>query len=195
MVYMEFRNYRQEAYAASLTKGGNKTSHSVTVVSTLRDRTPVPQPEQLDETEAKWGKPSNFSWGSNSRDFNEGIVPSTTWEFGDNPEDPNAPPENPDPLNALVEEWTEVDRKETKVRIDGPDGAYVDFLRIDEVKFKLPDLPDGREHFVVQKFKTADSGIKDPKKTGSGGSFADASGVVAVDSGGVIRDPGGAGSL
>ena len=42
----------------------------------------------LDEAEAKWGGPSSFSWGSNSQDFNQGVVPSTTWEFNTDPENP-----------------------------------------------------------------------------------------------------------
>lgn len=193
MVYMQFRNYRQEAYAASLAKGGGGGDRNGAIVSTLKDRTPVPQPDPLDEAEAKCGKPSSFSWGRDSQDFNEGIVPSTTWEY---PEDPEGPPPDPDDtseeLQALTEEWTEVSRKETTVRINGPDGAYVDFARVDEVTFKLPNLADGREHFVVQKFKTDDSGIQPPDK-GSGGSGA--SGAVGVGTGGVIRDPNGPGTL
>lgn len=185
MVYMEFRNYRQEAYAASIAKstGG---SNKITIVSTLRDRTPVPQPEELDEAEVKWGKPSNFSWGSTARDFDEGIIPKTDW----NNTNPDGPPDDEEPGDAYVEEWQEVDRKETTVRIDGPDGAYVDFARIDEVKFKLPDLPDGREHYVIQKFKAAGDEITPgPAGAGSGGSGASASGVVPVGPDGIIRDP------
>lgn len=151
MVHIEFHNWRQEFYAAALARR-SQGGHKVTIISTLRDRTPVPQPEELDEGQILWGKPSSFSWGKNAGDFDEGIVPSTRWEYGDDPEDPGE--EDPEP-EELREEWMEVDRKETMVRIDGPDGAYVDFMRVDEVTFKLPTLPDGREHYVVQRFKAS----------------------------------------
>lgn len=194
MVYMQFRNYKQEAYASSLAKsgGGGGGNRNVSVISTLKDRTPVPQPEPLDEAQFKWGKPSSFSWGRDSQDFREGVNVSTTWEYPDDPEGPQPEPD-PDELSAYTEEWTEVSRKETVVRIDGPDGAYVDFARIDEVTFKLPNLPDGREHFVVQKFSTSGDGISPaPPGNGSGGSGAP--GAVGVGADGVIRDPGGGGA-
>lgn len=196
MVYMEFHNYQQEAYAASLAKkhggGGN-----VNVTSTLQDRTPVPQPIPLDDGEVKWGKPSQFSWGKNKQDFSEGIVPSTTWNFSDNPEDPQSPDpsDNPSALEALTEQWDEKERKETLVRISGPGGAYVDFKRIDEVTFKLPNLTDGREHIVVMRFKTYGDESTTPKDPGNGSGGSGASGAVGVDSSGIIRDPHGGGSL
>lgn len=199
MVYMEFRNYKQEAYAASLARRGGGVSHNVAVISTLRDRNPVPQPEQLGDAEAKWGKDSTFSWGSKAQDFNEGVVPSTTWEFNDDPEIPQDPeipddPDNPDgnpALEALTDEWNEVDRKETQVRIDGPDGAYVDFMRIDEVKFQVPSTADGRDHYVVLKFKSSGSGTQ-PKPPGKGSDGSGASGAIPPPP---VRDSGGPGSF
>lgn len=197
MAYISFRNPNQELYAflMGLDKGNGGGAKIVNATSTLRDRTPIPQPEQLDEAEAKWGKASSFSWGRDSQDFREGVVPSTTWTFDENPEGPQEPaPEDQEELEPLTDEWTEVERKETELRINGPDGAYVDFKRIDEVKFKLPNLPDGREHFVVMKFKTAGDGITPgPPGAGSGGSGA--SGAVGVGSDGLIRDPNGPGTL
>jgi hypothetical protein len=191
--------FSQQQYAltriASASASKPRSGGRVDAISTLRDRTPQPQPEELAEAQAVWGKPSSFSWGSNANDFDQGIKPSTTWEFPENPEGPAPDPDAEDPaLAALVDEWVEVERKETEVRIDGPDGAYVDFMRIDEVKFKLPDLPDGREHFVVQKFKTA-SAETTPGPPGDGSGGSGVTGVVAVGSDGVIRDPAGPGEL
>lgn len=196
MVLMQFHNWKQEA--AVFSSGNGHKKQSITAISTLRDRTPVPQPKALDEGQFKWGKESSFSWGKNKNDFNEGVVPSTTWEFGDDPEDPTPPddPEDDATLPPLTDEWVEVSRQETTVRIDGPDGAYVDFARIDEVKFQLPNLSDGREHFVVMKFRTAGASISpQPPGKGSGGSGADQSGVIPVGSDGLIRDPDGGGSF
>lgn len=194
MAYISFRNPQQELYALMTARGnGGGGSRSVNIISTLKDRTPIPQPEQLDEAQVKWGKPSSFSWGRDSQDFREGIVPSTTWTFDDSTDAPQDPdPESDASLSPLTDEWNEVSRKETLVRINGPDGAYVDFLRIDEVTFKLPNLPDGREHFVVQRFKTADESA-DTKPKGSGGSGA--TGAIGVGTDGVIRDPNGPGTL
>ncbi|MFZ1059288.1 MAG: hypothetical protein WAP47_08850 [Candidatus Rokuibacteriota bacterium] len=190
MVLLQFHNWKQEA---PVFGDDGRNGHRIAVISTLRDRTPVPQPKPLDEGQAKWGKPSQFSWGSNKNDFDEGIIPSTTWEFDDNPENPEDP-EDPN-LDPLTDEWTEVDRKETTVRIDGPEGAYVDFARIDEVKFKVPNLADGREHFIVLKFKTSGDEITPkPPGLGSGGSGASETGIVPVGSDEIIRDPDGGGA-
>lgn len=207
MVYMEFHNYRQEAYAASLAKAVNKASHNVSVISTLKDRTPVPQPAELDEAEFKWGKPSSFTWGSNARDFDQGIVPSTSWEINDNPEDPSGPDnsdneDGPEPAKEpLTDEWQEVDRKEKLVRINATDGsgAYVDFELMVQVKFKGPNTDDGREHFMILNFKGDGKDI--PKKPGKGSGGSGASGVVPVGSDPVpwhypppVRDPDGGGA-
>lgn len=193
MVLMQFHNWKQEA---PVFGGGGHRSGQISIISTLRDRTPVPQPKPLDEGQVKWGKPSQFSWGKNANDFDQGIIPSTTWEFNDDPEDPQDP-EDPDDavLEPLTDEWSEVERQETTVRINGPDGAYVDFARIDEVKFKVPNLPDGREHFVILKFGTAGANITPgPPGAGSGGSGALVSGIIPVGSDQIIRDPDGGGA-
>ena len=130
---------------------------TIMVISTLRDRTPVPQEKPLEEAQVIWGAPANFSWGSTSQNFASGPFPrggGVTWP----------PDKEPDPetLPPITHVWTEVGRKESTRRIDGPDGAYVDFAIIDEVTFRLPDQADGRKVYVVQQFDNQGGGAGAP---------------------------------
>lgn len=119
---------------------------TIQIISTLQDRTPVPQEKPLEEAEVVWGGPSNFSWGSQSKDYSSG--PSIRSSNGD------TPPDNPEnqPKAPITYYWQEVSRKESDARIYGSNDAYVDFKLIDEVTFRLPDLDDGTQVFVVQSF-------------------------------------------
>lgn len=125
-------------------------TNRVVVTSVLRDRTPAKPADPLDEAEVIWGEAGNFSWGNTSADF--AIDPLIRPPAGGGVTWPENPEEPPTPL-PVVETWEEVARDERTVRIDGPNGAYVDFARVDEVLFRLPDLPGGVQHFVLQKFK------------------------------------------
>lgn len=126
-------------------------SNRVEAVSTLRDRTPAPQAEALEEAEVIWGKPSSFTWGSRALDFANG--PDIRFGGLGGVTFPPEEEEDPAELPPLVDQWNEVSRVERDVRIDGPDGAYVDFKRVDEITWQLPPLPDGRQHYVTQIFK------------------------------------------
>ena len=132
------------------TTSGGSSPRDITVTSVLRDRTPAEPEDPLEEAQVQWGGPSNFSWGNTARDFNSD--PFIRGGYGDSGlTDPDE--EQGDPPPTRVDTWQEVARAEREVRIDGPDGAYVDFMRLDEIVFQLPNLPGGVQHFVVQKFK------------------------------------------
>lgn len=155
----------QTQYAAARSQGAVTSNGGgrIVVTSTLRDRTPVPQEKPLDDGQFVWGKPSSFTWGSRSNAKEDGpyqTSTSTTVEWPDYqiPEPPADPSDDPledeaANLEAMVYEWKEVARIETTVRIDGPDGAYVDFARIDEMIFSLPTAADGRSQFVRMVFQ------------------------------------------
>lgn len=152
----------QAQYAAAglqgdATSGGGK----IRITSTLRDRTPQPQPKPLDEGQFIWGKPSSFSWGSRSRETEsgpyQGSTPDVTWpDYAIPQPDPTDDPAEGEQVNLdpILYEWKEIARVETIVRIDGPNGAYVDFARIDEVIFSIPpNSEDGRSQFVRMTFQ------------------------------------------
>lgn len=142
----EYELARLASAAAARSGGGGRTE----VTSTLRDRTPQPQEKPLDEAEVIWGKPSNFSWGSGAKNVETGPTVQTSWNVqlpgGDDPLNPE------DELQAITYDWTELSREEKVVRIDGPDGAYVDDARAVVSRFRLPNDPSGRPVFVNMTF-------------------------------------------
>ncbi|MEN6306086.1 MAG: hypothetical protein ABFD96_25395 [Armatimonadia bacterium] len=151
MVWYAFGNWTSQQPLSMTGGSGGGGGTRVTVTSTLRDRTPVPQAKPLEEGQVIWGRPSSFSWGSNAGDFaGDPVIGGGGGGGGGITFPPDDEEEQPMPL---VEEWVEVNRIERTVRITGPNDAYVDFARLDEVTFQLPNLPDGRQHYVTQKFK------------------------------------------
>ena len=147
-----FRSVGLNPLAGVMTSGGSGSGDGrITVTSTLRDRTPAPQGTPLAEAQVIWGRAASFSWGSTSRNrspdpliYNPGSGGGgVTW------------PDPDEPQNSLpVEEvWEEVGRVERTVRITGTNGAYVDFRRISEITWRLPNLPSGQRHFVTQRLK------------------------------------------
>lgn len=153
MVGFTFRNSQQEMTAwmlANKSSGGG--SSRIAVTSTLRDRTPVPQEEPLEEAEVIWGDASNFQWGSRSKNVEDGPQVQTTWNIDLGGDGTTPDPEEPEQLPAIVYDWQELERSEQVVRINGPDGAYVDDARAVVSTFRLPDSPDGRAVYVRMAF-------------------------------------------
>lgn len=145
----------KDVYAEEITNG----RHRIVISAALRDRTPAPQGRELAEAEVVWGQSASFSWGSAA--LNKRVDPviygkhygGVNWPDYGQYENPD---QNTDPENALppvVDEWTEIARVERTVRINGPDGAYVDVARLDEITWQLPDLPGGQKLYVVQKYQ------------------------------------------
>ncbi len=145
----------RDVYGDDITNG----RHRIVISAALRDRTPAPQGRPLKEAEVIWGQSANFSWGSTATSKRPDPViygknyGGVNWpDYGDY----ENPDQNGDPENALppvVDEWEEVARAERTVRINGPDGAYVDVARLDEITWRLPDLPGGQKYYVVQKYQ------------------------------------------
>lgn len=154
----------QEQYAAArraAAAGVVRRTGRIDVTSTLRDRTPAPEPKPLDEGQIKWGGPSDFNWGSRTNEVEAGPTVNTSYNFnwpdyGLEP-DPDPDPDNPDEesevLPAAIYEWKEVARTERTVRVTGSNGAYVDVNRMDEVLFQIPTAADGRSQYVHMIFK------------------------------------------
>jgi len=150
-VWRDWQLQSGSSSTSTATTSSSSGPSRVEAVSTLRDRTPQPQPDPLEEAQVIWGKPSSFSWGSRAGAFQSDPIPQSSFGGVTWPEDPEN--EQEQDLSALVFEWTEVARLERDVRINGPDGAYVDFKRVDELVWQLPPTPEGRQVFVHQKFK------------------------------------------
>lgn len=112
----------------------------IQVTSVLRDRTPAPPERALQSNEVVWGGPSNFDYG-NAEDLVSGPNVIVNYENKSDTVDPNTSP--------VDETWQEVSRVERDVTITGTKGASVTFKRIDEIKWRLPDV-QGRAHYVTQ---------------------------------------------
>lgn len=139
-------------------EGGNSKVRKVFISSTLRDRTPAEPPRELEEAEVIWGGPSSFSWGSTSADrvidpiiTRPGNTGGGSVTFPPEDEEPEVPP-------ALIEVWEEINRVERSVRINGTQGAYIDVMRLDEITWRLPDLPGGQVHIITQRYKKFSDG-------------------------------------
>lgn len=142
--------------ASKVTKGGGGR---IQITSTLKDRTPATPEKPLDDGQFVWGKPSSFSWGSSANNSENGPYSNSTYNFDwpDYAKPPTDPSDDPTEgeqtaLDPVLYDWKEWARTETTVRINGPDGAYVDFNRIDEIIFELPNDASGRGQFVRMTF-------------------------------------------
>lgn len=155
----------QYAAARAASSVASQIARPLPVVptSTLNDRTPVAQPTPLKEGQFIWGEPANFSWGNASQNVESGPQVNTSWSFNwpeyglddptaDDPQQQDDPEGESEALPPVVHEWQEVGRVEKTVRINGPDGAYVDFARIEKVVFELPPSSDGRLQFLLLSF-------------------------------------------
>jgi hypothetical protein len=115
-----------------------------TITSVLRDRTPAPPEREPEPAEISWGGPANFEWGV-AEDFSTG----PNIRFAERQDEDEEAVEEP---YQDIEVWEEHSRQERDVRVEGTNGAYVDFKRLDEITWRLPDL-NGVQRFVVQRFK------------------------------------------
>lgn len=156
------QQYAQARYAARAAALAANRRRPIIAVSVLRDRTPQKPEKPLDEGQVIWGGPSSFSWGSRDRSSGPSVSTnfSVNWpDYGLQP-DPDPKPDDSDyeddereVLPPVIQEWTEVYREERTVRVDGPDGAYVDIAVIEKVTFELPATSDGRAVFVRLRFQ------------------------------------------
>lgn len=146
----QYRQAREQAAALAYQSSSNRGR--LKAESTLRDRTPVPQPKPLDEGQFIWGEPSEFAWGTSNNlretgPYSRGGGPLFP------PDDP--PPDDPDEPPPKYETWKETSRKTKTVRITGSNGAWVDDVRFTDVTFDVPPDADGRKKFVTLTFMSS----------------------------------------